>query len=141
MRGQMHLCLEAAEFPPSFFLDYNLIYSERFTDCVGRKHYERMKEKRQKIALERISCLVQMAEEQALSGKDELADRYMYLARKIGMRYNVRMPKGYKLMYCKDCGAYLIPSKKSRIRLTGRHITRHCTVCGAFYRIPIKKGR
>ena len=104
---------------------------------MGRQRYERMRERRQKIALERISHLVSMAENEALAGNDSLADRYLHLARKIGMRYNVRMPRGYKLMYCRDCGAFLVPSRKSRIRLTGKRLTRQCTECGAYHRIPL----
>jgi RNase P subunit RPR2 len=119
----------------------NIIYTKAFIASVRRKRFEKMKQRRQGIALERIALLLSMAEKQALLGNDRLASRYLYLARKINMRYNVPMPQGYKLVFCKHCGTYLVPARNSRTRLTGGKITRYCTKCGSVYRRPLRKGR
>jgi ribonuclease P protein subunit RPR2 len=117
----------------------NVIYRESLIAGVGRRRFEKMKQRRQTIALERIELLLSMAERQALLGNDRLAARYVHLARKINMRYNVSMPKGYRLLFCKCCGSYLVPSRNSRVRLSGGRITRRCMKCGSVYRIPLGK--
>lgn len=83
--------------------------------------------------------LMSLAEESALGGDIEHATRYASLARKIGMRYNVRMPRGYKLAICKRCGSYVMSSRTSRFRLTGKRLTRQCLKCGSYYRVPLKR--
>ena len=109
---------------------------------MGRRRFEKMKERRQSIARERIHILLSLAEERALSGDMKHADRYATQARKIGMRYNVGMPKGFRLAFCRKCGSYLLPSKTARYRLTGKRITCQCIKCGGRYRFPIReRGR
>ncbi|MCK5024106.1 MAG: RNAase P [Thermoplasmata archaeon] len=101
------------------------------------RRFGKKKEMRQRIAKERIKILLAMAEEQALAGEMELADRYTFLARKIGMRYQVRMPRGFNLIFCRKCLTYLVPSRNSTFRMTGGRITRQCLKCGSYYRLPI----
>ena len=57
------------------------------------------------------------------------------------MRYNVRMPRGHKLAICKKCDSYILSSRTSRVRLTGKRLTRQCLKCGSYYRIPLKGRR
>ena len=107
---------------------------------MGRKKARRFgkkKEIRKRIARERIDILLALAEDQALAGDMELADRYAFLARKIGMRYKVKMPRGFKLKFCRTCSSYLVPGKNSRYRMTGGKLTRQCLKCGAYYRLPL----
>jgi len=106
---------------------------------MRKGRFEREKEKRREIAKERVARLLEMAEKRGLSGDFKYASRYTSLARRISMRYNVRMPRRFKLFFCKDCGAYLQPAVNSKVRLTGDRITRTCTGCGGRYRVPIKK--
>jgi len=101
------------------------------------RRFSKKKANRQRIAKERIDILLTEAEKQALAGDLELADRYAFMARKIGMRYQVKMPCGFKLKFCKKCLSYLVPSKNARIRMTGGRLTRQCLKCGSYYRIPI----
>ncbi len=108
---------------------------------MGRRRFEKIKERRQEIARERIHLLLNLADECALSGDLQHAGRYASKARKIGMRYNVNMPKGFKFKYCRKCGAYLLPSRNVRVRLTGKRLTYQCTHCGYFYRMPIGERR
>jgi ribonuclease P protein subunit RPR2 len=93
------------------------------------------------IASERIDILFNQAEEEALADNLQRSDRYVELARKIGMRYNVRVPGRYKRRYCKFCHSYLIPSKNSRVRVRGKRIVLSCESCGGVMRMPIIRER
>ena len=67
------------------------------------------------------------------------ANRYVELARKIGMRYNVRIPRWYRRRYCKQCHSYLMPSFNCRVRLRGRKAVIFCEECGSYMRIPFSR--
>lgn len=89
------------------------------------------------IALERIQILFRQAIE--LFSKDQaLAQRYVDLARKIGMHYKVRLPKKYRWMICKNCKKFLYPGKKCRTRIQQKrepHVVITCLSCGEHNRI------
>jgi len=51
-----------------------------------------------KIALERIYRLLELAE-----ANDEYSKRYVQLAKRIGEKYNARMPRELKEKFCKKC--------------------------------------
>ena len=57
------------------------------------------------IALERINELFSQAEKVFRKSPD-LADRYVELARKIGMKYKTRIPPELKRQFCKHCYCY-----------------------------------
>jgi len=63
------------------------------------------------------------------------SNRYVQLARKIGMRYRVRMPQGLKRQICKHCHAYLVQGVTARTRLKGTHIITTCISCGKQMRL------
>lgn len=106
---------------------------------MGKRRFEKIKERRKKIASERIQELISLAEQSALDGDTEHASRYAFLARKIGMRYNVKMPRGHKLAICRKCGTYIMSSRTARFRMSGKRLTRQCLKCGAYYRIPLRE--
>src|SRR5947199_5576311 len=70
-----------------------------------------------RIAGERMATLFRLAETEALHRRTERARRYVELARRIGMRYNVRVPAPFKRSFCKKCLAFLLPSVSARIRV------------------------
>lgn len=77
-----------------------------------------------KIARERIGILF----DEAAKVKDKkLQSRYMQLAKKIGMRYNVRLEKKKK-MFCKKC-FYYFGADVSR-RLKNGAVIIKCPGCG-----------
>src|SRR2546430_15561422 len=78
---------------------------------VKRRH--RGMERR--IALERMTRLFGLAESEALQRHAGRARRYVELARRIGMRYNVRVPAPFKRSFCKKCLAFLLPSVSARV--------------------------
>ncbi len=100
---------------------------------------KRDKKRESRIAKERISYLIKRAEE--YKTKDyELARRYVELARRIAMKYRVRVPRELKALYCKKClypyreGRFRVRVRKSRVIVT-------CLNCGYVRRIPITKTR
>ena len=70
-----------------------------------------------RIARERVSNLFGLAEREARGAHPELADRYVALARRIGMRYNVRLRQEYRELYCRACSAFWVEGRTVRTRL------------------------
>jgi ribonuclease P protein subunit RPR2 len=66
----------------------------------------------------------------------ERSDRYVQLARRIGMRYRVRMPPELKHRICRHCHSYLVQGATARTRLQGTHISTTCLACGKQMRMP-----
>jgi ribonuclease P protein subunit RPR2 len=89
------------------------------------------------VAGERIDILFNLAEEEASAQNFHRANRYVELARKIGMRYNVRIPRRYKRRYCRNCHAYLVPSHNLRVRISNKKIVYFCENCGHYTRMPM----
>ena len=72
------------------------------------------------VARERIDLLMQQARDRALSRDLELADRYVELARRLAMRYNVRLDRAYRDTMCRHCYRYLAPGISSSVRIGDR---------------------
>ncbi|NMX21737.1 ribonuclease P [ANME-1 cluster archaeon GoMg4] len=93
------------------------------------------------IAVQRIERLFELAEAEAKEGVEQRSKRYIQLARAIGMRYRVRIPKHLKMRLCKGCYSFLIPGKTARFRLRGEYMTTTCLRCGQHMRCPYKAQR
>lgn len=90
------------------------------------------------IAKERIDILFDLADEE-LKKHPERSRRYVQLARKIGLRYNVRLPETVKKKFCKHCNTLLKPSNsKTRLDKTTKTITVFCLSCKKAARHPYK---
>lgn len=87
-----------------------------------------------KIAMERIEILFR----EAASADAKRAKRYMQLAKKIGMRYNVRLGR-LKRKFCKYCYSYFT-SANSETRLKKGTINIKCLSCNNVKRIRYKKS-
>src|SRR5204863_9979560 len=99
---------------------------------VKRRH--RGMERR--IALERMTTLFHLAEREALQRHAGRARRYVELARRIGMRYNVRVPAPFKRSLRKTCFAFLLPSASARARVARGRAVVPATACGDTQRFP-----
>ncbi len=88
------------------------------------------------IAQERIATLFQRAEGEARGGNLHRADRYVELARRLGMRYNVGIPRPLRRRFCKGCHGYLLPGRTSTVRVHRGRVIVHCLRCGDIHRIP-----
>jgi len=99
----------------------------------------RHKGSERRIAHERIEILFRLAEREGLKGNFVRANRYASLAAKIGMRYNVRLPREFNRRYCRKCHAFLVPGKNSRVRVSRGLVTSTCGVCGDIRRFPYRR--
>ena len=84
-----------------------------------------------RIARRRVADLFGLAERESKGGHSNLADRYVTLARRIGMRYNVRLLGEYRDLYCRSCSAYWVEGRTVRTRFRGGNRVRTCLRCGA----------
>jgi ribonuclease P protein subunit RPR2 len=91
-----------------------------------------------RTAHERIGDLFAAAAVEARGRHPELANRYVQLARRIGMRYNVRLPHEYRELYCRACSAYWAEGVTVRTRLRSGMRVRSCLLCGATRRVRIR---
>ncbi|MFQ5800938.1 MAG: ribonuclease P protein component 4 [Candidatus Hydrothermarchaeales archaeon] len=98
------------------------------------------KKRSRRIARERMDILLNLAGEVFHSDR-ELSRRYVSLARRIGMRYNVRLTKKDKLMVCKRCNSFLVPGVNCRVRTHALRAVITCLECGSVRRIPFVKER
>jgi len=91
------------------------------------------------IAKERIKILLSLARKQ-LDDHPERSKRYVGLARKISMRYNIRLEKSIKKSICKKCDSLLLSGKTSLNRFDFKKKTLNiiCKNCGNIIRIPYK---
>lgn len=91
------------------------------------------------IARERIELLFEYAKK-TFSKNPALAKRYVTLARKIGMRYKIRIPVEYRRLVCRHCKSFILPSVNCRVRIRHRrapHVAITCLECGGIMRIPL----
>jgi ribonuclease P protein subunit RPR2 len=89
------------------------------------------------IAKERINILLKLAKKE-FRKHPERSRRYVQLARKIGMRYNVRLPAEWKRRFCKGCGTLFKPGVTcERRKEEGATIIR-CGKCNRIYRYPAR---
>jgi len=86
-----------------------------------------------------MDILFRLAEREALQRREARARRYVDLARRIGMRYNVRIPAEFKRRFCKGCGAFLLPATSGRVRVARGRIVVTCAACGSIQRMPYRR--
>jgi len=92
------------------------------------------------IAKERIDILFSLAEKE-LKKNPERGRRYVELARKIGMRCNVRLTKEQKGRFCKKCNQLLTTKKTAKIKVDPqkKFMEIKCLNCGNVCRKPYVK--
>lgn len=101
------------------------------------KKFKGTKGQQKKLALDEIDTLFRQAEE-AFNEKPEMADKYAKKARRIAMKYKVKLPLKYKRSICKNCHAFLVPGKNLRVRTHKGHVVYYCLNCKKFMRIGYK---
>ena len=94
--------------------------------------------KQQKIALERINILF-MEAKSMFKEDPELSDKYAKLARKIAMKYKVKIPSKHRRNFCKHCHSYLMPGKNLRVRVQRGHMVYYCLNCKHISRFVYNK--
>lgn len=96
--------------------------------------------KYRKIGYERIEILFNEANK--VFGKNqELARKYVILARKIAMRLRLRLPKELKRKFCRNCNSYLKSGTNCKIRTKNKMVIYKCYICNHITRIPFTKKK
>ena len=104
-----------------------------------KKKYGKKPAEQRRIAQERIEILFKQAKN-IFKEDSKLADRYVELARKIGMKYKVRIRTELKRKFCKHCYKYLMPGVNCRVRMHNGKVVYYCFSCKKFMRFShIKK--
>jgi ribonuclease P protein subunit RPR2 len=96
----------------------------------GKRGPSRGGAQNKKTGLDRIERLFELAERD-FDSHPERAHRNVQLARKIATRYNIRMPKRFRTMFCRKCYKYLSPNINCRVKKSGSLLTIKCLECGA----------
>ena len=99
-----------------------------------------MKKAHKDLALQRIEILVQNALETAKSDP-KLAQKQTLLAKKISMKFRVRLPYQIRQLFCKKCKEFIIPGKTARVRVGRTNVKAvriTCLKCGHVYRKIVK---
>lgn len=93
-----------------------------------------------KLGMERIESLFELAEK-GFGSHPERAHRNVLLARKIAMRYNIRIPLRLRRKFCSKCYKYLKPNVNCSTKLVREYIAVKCLECGNMSRHPSGKKR
>ena len=99
----------------------------------------RKKAAEREVARDRIVRLIELADARQRDRSD-LADRYVRLARRIGMRYQVSLPADVRRRVCRGCDGLLVPGRTARVRLTAGRVSITCLRCQTVKRFPVRKG-
>ena len=94
-----------------------------------------MKNSKKQIASRRIEILFNNA---ILNAKinPELAERQAQIAKKISMKFKIKMPFEVSSSFCKNCKKFIAPGIASKVRLGNKpkSIRITCTYCNHTYR-------
>lgn len=90
------------------------------------------------IAEQRIKELFVQADEN-FKEYPKLSKRYVFLARKIAMKYRIKLSSDQKKTFCKKCNAYLKMGYNATIRTRNGKIILTCKECGGSRRIIHKR--
>jgi ribonuclease P protein subunit RPR2 len=98
----------------------------------------------QDLARQRAELLLEHAVKTA-SGDVVRAERQATLARRLCLKFNVRLGYGYRQLFCRHCKHFIVPGLNARVRLrpSPRGVRLTCLECGATYRKlspPMKRG-
>lgn len=107
---------------------------------MQRRRTRSLSPEKVKIAKERIDILFNLAEKE-LKKNPERSRRYVELARKMGMRCNIRLTKEQKRKFCKKCNQLLTTKKTAKIKVgpQEKFMEIKCLSCGSVYRKPYAK--
>ena len=99
-----------------------------------------MKKAKKEIATKRMYILFKNAVSNARTNAD-LAERQAITAKKISMKYKIRMPYEIRSCFCKKCKKFIVPGINSKIRVgrsNVKSIRITCNFCTHTYRKIIK---
>jgi len=83
--------------------------------------------------------LVTLAHTEERGGDPAAVKRFVQLARRIGMRYQVSLPSELRRRICRECDAILVPGRTARHRVTQGRLIVTCLQCGVIKRYPFRR--
>jgi len=101
------------------------------------KKFKGLKKQQKKLALSEIIGILDKAKE-VFDKNPELANKYAKKARRIALKYKLKLPLKLKRRICKNCLSYLVPGKNLRVRTRKGHVVYYCLNCKKFMRIGYK---
>ena len=109
-------------------------------DLKTRNRRIKARRRNRLLASERMTILLNIAKE-TLRTNPKRAQHYFQLARRLGMRYKVRLPPQFRGLICRHCKKLIVPGINARVRLQQRrepHIVITCLECGGQRRTPLR---
>ena len=88
------------------------------------------------FANQNIKHLFDLAE----NSKD-FADRYVFLAKKIGMKFRIGLPQGFKFKFCNSCYSLYRVGQNCRVRTRKGKIVYSCFKCNSYDRFGFVKKK
>ena len=104
---------------------------------MPKKKYYKKPAKQQQIAKKRIRFLFNEAKD-VFKKDSKLSDKYVKLARRIAMKYKIKLSSDLKKKFCKHCHKYLVPSVNCRVRIHKHRLIYYCLECKHFMRYNIR---
>ena len=104
---------------------------------MPKKYYNKKPIQQLKIAKKRIYFLFELAKEH-FKEDSNLSDKYVKMARRITMKYKIKLPSSLKKRFCKHCHKYLVPGVNCRVRIHKHRIIYYCLGCKHYIRHPVK---
>ena len=105
------------------------------------RYHKKQYRKRQYIARDRMGYLFELARREGAKHNMCYANRYVEIARKLGMRHRISVTREQKHLFCRKCGACLQPGFNAKVRVQSGKVVRHCLDCGAIRRVPLNSGQ
>lgn len=102
-----------------------------------KKKFKGTKTQQKKLALNEIILILNKAKE-VFDRKPDLAHKYAKKARRIALKYKIKLPLVLKRRICKNCHSFLVPGKNLRVRTHRGHVVYYCLECKKFMRIGYK---
>ena len=108
----------------------------------SKRFFKQKASEYEKIVKERIDILFSLAKEEFDSKREDLANRYVFLARKLGMKVNLPIPDKYKFSFCKKCLSYLAIGKNATIKTNAKTkaVELKCQKCSNVRRFGYSKS-
>jgi ribonuclease P protein subunit RPR2 len=116
-----------------------MIKQHRLSNNHTMKTPHKKSAKTQNIAKERIVILFGEAKKM-FPKEPNYSHRYVQLARKIAMKYKVKLTAMQKRQMCKKCLHYLVAGKNLRVRTQEGHMAYTCLDCKNVRRVPYHLG-
>lgn len=91
------------------------------------------------IATRRIDVLLARARAEAMGRRGDLADRYVRIGLEIAQKYQSGLTPAQKAQVCRACGAFRVPGRTSRTRMSGGKVATTCLRCGDVSRRPLRR--